>query len=310
MPTTPWSCDRELDAARVRDLVSSRFPQIDVTNLRYFSEGWDSEVFEASGWLFRFPKRAECERDYEAEFGLLPALAAHLAPTGVKIPHLELVGAAGPLFPYKWMGYALIPGDQAGDVPVDQVPVEQVATRMGRALSAVHAFPADEALRLGVPAALASRALSEMTGRALKRLPDVAAALGGDLPDRVRATLESARVPEHRGAPVLVHNDLLAEHILLDPVSREVAAIIDWSDTALGDPAVDFVGLEMWGGRALTERALAHYTGPVDPGFTARVWLRALCVGIYGAYYGVMKKDDAEIAWSRAALEASLAQGG
>lgn len=310
MPNAPWSCDRELDAARVRTLVSSHFPHVDVSQLRYFGEGWDSEVFESAGWLFRFPKRAEVERDYEAELGLLPSLARHLAPTGVAIPHLELVGSAGPLFPYKWFGYVMLPGDQAGDIEIGQVPVGPVAARLGAALSALHAFPAAEAQRLGVPASMASRALAAMVGRALGRLPEVASALGGDLADRVRAGLEAQAVPEYGGPTVLVHNDLLPEHILLNRETREVSAIIDWSDTALGDPAVDFAGLELWGGRALTERVLARYTGTVDPGFTARVWLRAFCVGVYSAYFGVMKNDDAEIAWSRAALEASLAQGG
>ncbi|MBO3808497.1 aminoglycoside phosphotransferase family protein [Candidatus Bathyarchaeota archaeon] len=50
----------------------------------------------------------------------------------------------------------------------------------------------------------------------------------------------------HRHRNVLVHNDLTWEHILWDRKKQKVS-IIDFSDRALGDPAVDFAGLHEYG---------------------------------------------------------------
>lgn len=57
------------------------------------------------------------------------------------------------------------------------------------------------------------------------------------------------------GAPKLVHNDLWAEHILVDPRSGSVSGIIDWGDAVISDPAVDFASVylvrrEVVGGRS------------------------------------------------------------
>ena len=41
-----------------------------------------------------------------------------------------------------------------------------------------------------------------------------------------------------------------AEHVLINPHSGSVNAIIDWGDTAIGDPAVDFAGLYTWYGES------------------------------------------------------------
>lgn len=38
---------------------------------------------------------------------------------------------------------------------------------------------------------------------------------------------------------VLAHNDLGAEHVLVDPASLTIAGIIDWTDAALADPAAE-----------------------------------------------------------------------
>ena len=70
----------------------------------------------------------------------------------------------------------------------------------------------------------------------------------------------------HAGPAVLAHNDLLAEHVLIDSGSPpwRVCGVIDWGDVALADPAVDFVGLHCWAGAAFVREVRRHYRGPCD----------------------------------------------
>lgn len=55
--------------------------------------------------------------------------------------------------------------------------------------------------------------------------------------DRFAATAPPPELgPEHL---VLTHNDLGAEHVLIDPTSLTITGVIDWTDTALADAAAD-----------------------------------------------------------------------
>ncbi|MGQ9596264.1 MAG: aminoglycoside phosphotransferase family protein, partial [Thermoproteota archaeon] len=66
----------------------------------------------------------------------------------------------------------------------------------------------------------------------------------------------------HKHPNVLVHNDLIWEHILWDRKKRQIN-IIDFSDRVFGDPAVDFAGLLEYGHR-FKERVLTLYEGKKD----------------------------------------------
>ena len=73
---------------------------------------------------------------------------------------------------------------------------------------------------------------------------------------------------------VLLHGDLQAEHIIVDPEGERVLALLDFADAQPGDPLLDFAILTLWdrgltapvldgyggtGDRAVTKRLLAHY---------------------------------------------------
>jgi aminoglycoside phosphotransferase (APT) family kinase protein len=109
--------------------------------------------------------------------------------------------------------------------------------------------------------------------------------------------------PSAGTATRLVHNDLGAEHLFVtdhaitdspdtgSPVTNGLAdspagggglalsGVIDWSDAALGDPALDFAPLLRDAGPDFYRRALHRYVQrlPVDPGFDARVRFLARC---------------------------------
>jgi hypothetical protein len=85
MTTQPWGADRPLDETRVRALLTDSYPDLPVRDVRFLAEGWDSQAYEIDGtWIFRFPKRADIQKDLEVEASLLPHLAAHLARVGIR----------------------------------------------------------------------------------------------------------------------------------------------------------------------------------------------------------------------------------
>ena len=55
------------------------------------------------------------------------------------------------------------------------------------------------------------------------------------------------------------HNDLVIEHVLVDSSAWTVTGVIDWSDAAIVDPAVDFGRLHRDLGPAAAHTAMASY---------------------------------------------------
>jgi aminoglycoside phosphotransferase (APT) family kinase protein len=66
-------------------------------------------------------------------------------------------------------------------------------------------------------------------------------------------------------ASTLRHNDLGIEHVLVDPATLDVTAIIDWTDAAIADPAYDLALVHRDLGAAALERVLAHYGAAREP---------------------------------------------
>ena len=77
--------------------------------------------------------------------------------------------------------------------------------------------------------------------------------------------------PEYGGPPRFVHNDFCPDHILVDPESGRLTGVIDWSDAALGDPALDFVMLVLSRGWDFVNDVVEAYRLPLDTGFHQRL---------------------------------------
>jgi len=87
--------------------------------------------------------------------------------------------------------------------------------------------------------------------------------------------------------PVLAHRDLAAEHVLCDPIRREIVGIIDWSEIAISDCSVDLAGVFHWGGGSGMKSVLAAYEGPVDKGVLIRARFLAACRGVGDVAFGL-----------------------
>ncbi|WP_147375472.1 phosphotransferase family protein [Jiangella rhizosphaerae] len=81
------------------------------------------------------------------------------------------------------------------------------------------------------------------------------------------------------------HNDLGAEHLLVDGAS--ITGVIDWTDAAIADPAVDLSRLYRDLGPDVVERVVARYGGDADAVGPERVAFYARCALLEDIAYGV-----------------------
>jgi aminoglycoside phosphotransferase (APT) family kinase protein len=159
---------------------------------------------------------------------------------------------------------------------------------LGDFLSWLHALPAADALGLGVADQRLDRVLDEAQREALEDLP-IVKGVAPDAPlDAWQRFLNDAPRPSDSPSDfAVVHNDLAAEHVLVDETEHRITGVIDWSDAAIGDRAIDFGGIFHWGGAAFLDDVLAHYDGPVSDGLIARARYFAGCRGVLDVEFGL-----------------------
>jgi aminoglycoside phosphotransferase (APT) family kinase protein len=277
-----------LDADLVRCLLHRQFPEIEAARIDYLNEGCDSIAFEVDGGLvFRFPKRAEVENQMAVERAVLETLAAAKPP--VAIPCIQYEGQRSSGFGFRFAGYAKIPGQPAIGADLSFSQLLGLAPAIGSFLGWLHAVPLDSVAHINLETLRMSSLLDEMRGEALEAFPRIMAA-GGQAPfEQWRVWIRESNV--HRdGAEspmVLLHNDIAADHVLVNLTGDGLTGVIDWSDTAVGDRAADFAGVYHWGGQRLMDAVLNEYQGPVEPGVHERARFLAVCRGALDVSFGV-----------------------
>jgi aminoglycoside phosphotransferase (APT) family kinase protein len=178
-------------------------------------DGWDSRAWVEGEWLHREPRREAVRPRLLAEARLLPWLAPQL-PLPVPIPEPTQYGVR----------HLLLVGE-----PLEDDASTAMGRELGLFLKALHAVDPAEAVAHGAgdavtAAADKTRFLDEARGQVLPLLPEQAQAAGAALLDRV----EGVRT-------ALIHADLGPEHLLVR--DGRITGIIDWTDSEIGDPALD-----------------------------------------------------------------------
>jgi len=262
-------------------------------------EGWDFQVFEIdAGWLFRFPKRETSAAKLNKERKLLSGLGEWVS---LPIPSYEYFCESPESTIRPFAGYRKLPGTGADRAKM--VDRHRAARQLGVFLTRLHTYPVEKARKAGVPE---ERDLvahwRDKSREQLKRLNGLNVNLRS-----LSHYLENDMPVPFQGPPSLVHNDLWAEHVLVDTCTGGVSGVIDWGDALIGDPATDFACLYTWYGKHWVENVLAHYIGKLDAEVISRSRYLATCVAIHCISLG---RDLGRVQWVEtgcAALELVLA---
>jgi aminoglycoside 2''-phosphotransferase len=276
-----------LDADYYRGVIQACFPTLSVRSVVFLAEGWGSTAWEVNGdYVFRFPKRPEIAPGLLKEVRILPVLAGTLP---LRIPQFEYVWRGGAQHEGLVVGYPKIPGVPMGTKHLAFAGAVKLSRQLGEFLTALHSFPAQRAVALGVPQrspAQWRRHYDTFYGTVRQRVFPL---LGTQERRRNAEMWEGFLENEanFRFTPVLIHADLSGEHILFDPANRSISGIIDWEDATVGDPALDFTGLLGDYGRNLTLQVLASYDGAADEGIVSRARFYDAIVPCYEVLYGL-----------------------
>ncbi len=255
--------DKDFDVGPYLTRIEHEFPDLRSAAFRVPTQGLDHvAIILNEEWVFRFPKLPEYIGLFPKEIALLDELHSRIT---LRIPSYTRIASD-----MTFGGYRMIRGRELFPEVFDPLPAgtkDYIAAELARFLTELHAFPLDEAIRLGV---------NESKGRAYwsgRQREDYDLYLAKTLSEEDRAKCERhyAEVASHAlpRSPVLTHGDFAWWHILLGDDRDRLAGVIDFGDRSIADPANDFGALFVYGAdfvKAVYER----YQGPKDPDFLRR----------------------------------------
>ncbi len=251
---------------------------------RLLGEGFDFRVLEhGDGTVLRVPKSAAVAAQVATEVAYLAVLRRTLT-VAVPEARLETVDDA------PAMSYRRLPGEPGDQVTLGADGRRRLAAETGRFLAALHAIDRDAFLGGGPR-------FREQTFHLRTRLEKIRReireswTLSAALEERCRRFLAGeALPPDSPGPPRLLHGDLEAEHLLVDPGTGALTGVLDWSEIGFGDPARDLGGVWAHFGDEFLDTMLAAYAPERDLALVARVRFFGRCHAL-SAYDEALRGD-------------------
>jgi aminoglycoside phosphotransferase (APT) family kinase protein len=262
--------DVPLDAAIVAELIASQFPDLADAPVRPFGHGWDHNLFTVgSDWIFRFPKRADRVDWLVREIEINGLVASAL---GSRTPVFDHIGTASASFPYPFAGYRRLPGVGADERPPGDAA--GLAADIAGVLAALHRI--DPGLIPPTPAAWERESWANLRNELADQADAVRPLLDKDLLAQAEPYLTgSIPEPAQDGPRRFIHNDICAEHLIVEPDSGRLVGLIDLTDSMVGEVVLDFVGLIAGvGGYDFIFQVAAGYDLPLGASFWPKLeWL-------------------------------------
>ncbi len=276
-----WAPQRRIGPELAARVIADQFPELGGLPVREFDAGWDNAVLAVGErWLFRFVHREIALDGARRELAVLTRVGQLPLP----VPRPRFIGRATPEVPWPFWGAERLPGVGLAESGLPTERREQVAAELGGFLRELHhPIPAGA----GGAHRPTGRTRSAVATRPVRRTaPNVGSPRSRPRTSRRPSARRSCwRPPEplRRAAArlgpgagrVLVHGDLHARHVLVRGGSA--TGVIDWGDTAVGDPGVDLMVAWAAFDPAQREAFWAAY-GPVDSQCRLRARATALNV--------------------------------
>lgn len=248
----------------------------------------DSAVIEDNlqrHWVIRAPRNTAAALRMEQEAHLVEQLMSWL-PFG--LPQAE--GTAALPSGGRAVVHRRLPGHPIR--PLELLHRPGLALTYGRTVAAIHDLPVRLVEEAGLPVYTAQE-------YRFRRLAEVdRAAATGQVPARLLARWE--RAVEEVGAwqfvPCCVHGDLAGDNVLVE--GDTVTAVVEWSETRVGDPADDLAWLSIGTTEPAIDSVIEAYCTarrePADPSLRRRARLSGEFALARWLLHGV-NSDNAEI---------------
>jgi aminoglycoside phosphotransferase (APT) family kinase protein len=222
-----------ITAAVAAELVAQQFPQwAELAVVPVALNGWDNTTFRLGDALsIRLPSHDAYAAQVDKEHRWLPILAPQLP---FPVPEPVAMGRPTDSFPRPWSIYRWIDGDHAQAHHI--ADLSTFARDLARFLEALYASDASQGPEPGDHNFFRGGPLGTYDAQARESIALLADEIDSETATQ---TWDAALASEWDRPPVWVHGDVAPSNLLLR--NGQLAAVIDFGCSAVGDPACDLV---------------------------------------------------------------------
>lgn len=236
--------------------IKNDFPEIKWKKHRVITHGWDHIIIVLDEKIiFRFPKDQDYQDEFQNEIQLLHYLKKKV---NVGIPEYNYISKDKSIAGYNMVGGRELTLSRFRKLSASEKDI--VAKQLAEFLSTLHATQKSIIAKYNVHTENQEQLYKKLVRDTKKLLFPRLQKKDIQRIEEYFAELKEAL--GHNYSNALVHNDLAPDHILWDSKNKQIN-IIDFSDRAFGDPAIDFSGLFEYGTK-FTEKVFKLYSGKKD----------------------------------------------
>lgn len=265
--------------------IKEHFPKLRFKESKLITCGFDHVILVLDNkYIFRFPKDNHYKKKIKIEMDLLGQLKSK---TKVAIPNYQFVPKDK-----TFGGYKLIPGKRLTKTAFNRLnkkPQKKIAVQIGNFLTALHKFSLKKAKRIGL---IHAWTIADRIKEFYKRKKYVYFPLSTKEKTYVQNFIKkwaSLSVPKNLS---VIHDDFIGDHILIN--KEKLGGVIDFGDSALGDPANDFAWLWIYG-KEFVNNVYYSYNGHKDKNFLKRSRYYYFATLLSSLYHGVFEKNKQQV---------------
>lgn len=232
--------------------------EFDASYIEFLGEGYDSKSYVINEeYLFKFAKHEDSRNSYKREYQILNFLRDHFK-SNIQIPQIEYYDESGII------GYKLIKGNPITKELYESMTEEEkekLTTDIANFLKSLHNLDVSELKEFKTSLYDAYKADLELLRE--KIFSKLTEKERNYIENFIASILSNTKL--FHGKMCVCHNDLSADHILIDE-DKKVSGIIDFGDACIIEDYRDFMYIleesEEEVGRSFGERVLDKYAYP------------------------------------------------
>jgi aminoglycoside phosphotransferase (APT) family kinase protein len=235
------------------------------------STGMVNEAWSiGDGFVLRIIRLEECDEEASREAAVVPLLVE----AGIRTPALVAADFSHEHTPRPYTIYERAPGVLMADCEPGSA-FEPAYSEIGRQAAALHAMAVTEDLR----PKLRERETLE-AGETIAKARDAGVIDAQEADEIERWFAEVLLASGEPGGECIVHADIHPWNATVLPESGELGSILDWGDTSLGEPAIEFASMPLFATAAMLS-GYREAGGSVDAGLVGRALLYGLRLGLW-----------------------------
>jgi aminoglycoside 2''-phosphotransferase len=225
-----------VDIKKAKSEILLNYPDFEFENIKKLGEGMDSVAFLVNkNYIFRFPKNDDVRENLAKEIAALPILQTKLE---IEIPNFEYVSKNNSFVGYRKIEGKFLTKELFNSFAENEQ--DEIQKSLADFLQTIHKQKVEEFVKWGVEIQ-DFRADYEWDFENIKEFvfPLISAKNADFISKQFRQYLETEE--NFSFEPVLLHNDLSPDHILIEPKTIKLVGIIDFGDIGIGDPDYDLI---------------------------------------------------------------------